>query len=159
MAAKPKAKSGAPALHSSNTIKKVVLAYSGGLDTSYCVVWLKAQGHEVHTATIDTGGFSAEELARIEAHEFVLVEERLLVGAGAVDVFALPGNDGGPLQTRRRLITDVWEGDAGGRSDRSRVEVPPVGGRLRVLVVDGANVERMPTGEERIGAGHRRRRA
>jgi len=45
---------------------KVLLAFSGGLDTSYCVVWLKARGHEVHTATIDTGGFSAEELARIE---------------------------------------------------------------------------------------------
>ena len=45
---------------------KVLLAYSGGLDTSYCVVWLKAQGHEVHTVTVDTGGFSAEELDRIE---------------------------------------------------------------------------------------------
>lgn len=45
---------------------KVLLAFSGGLDTSYCVVWLKAQGHEVHTATVDTGGFSAEELGRIE---------------------------------------------------------------------------------------------
>jgi argininosuccinate synthase len=46
---------------------KVLLAFSGGLDTSYCVVWLKAQGHEVHTVTVDTGGFSAAELARIEA--------------------------------------------------------------------------------------------
>lgn len=46
---------------------KVLLAFSGGLDTSYCVVWLKAQGHEVHTVTVDTGGFKAEELARIEA--------------------------------------------------------------------------------------------
>jgi argininosuccinate synthase len=46
---------------------KVLLAFSGGLDTSYCVVWLKSQGHEVHTVTVDTGGFSAEELARIEA--------------------------------------------------------------------------------------------
>ncbi|MBI4913293.1 MAG: argininosuccinate synthase [Acidobacteria bacterium] len=46
---------------------KVLLAFSGGLDTSYCVVWLKAQGHEVHTVTVDTGGFSPQELARIEA--------------------------------------------------------------------------------------------
>ncbi len=46
---------------------KVLLAFSGGLDTSYCVVWLKSQGHEVHTVTVDTGGFSPEELARIEA--------------------------------------------------------------------------------------------
>lgn len=45
---------------------RVLLAFSGGLDTSYCVIWLKAQGHEVHTVSVDTGGFSKEELARIE---------------------------------------------------------------------------------------------
>jgi argininosuccinate synthase len=49
------------------TDKHVVLAYSGGLDTSYCVVWLKAQGHRVTTVTVDTGGFDAAELARIES--------------------------------------------------------------------------------------------
>lgn len=45
---------------------RILLAYSGGLDTSYCVIWLKAQGHEVHTVTADTGGFSDAEKARIE---------------------------------------------------------------------------------------------
>ena len=44
-----------------------VLAFSGGLDTSYCVAWLKEQGHQVATITVNTGGFSQEELARIEA--------------------------------------------------------------------------------------------
>ncbi|HEY5036530.1 MAG TPA: argininosuccinate synthase domain-containing protein, partial [Chthoniobacterales bacterium] len=50
---------------------KTLLAFSGGLDTSFCVLWLREQGHEVHTATIDTGGFSPNELARIEklAHD------------------------------------------------------------------------------------------
>lgn len=47
--------------------KKVVLAFSGGLDTAYCVVYLRSQGYDVVTATIDTGGFDAAELARIEA--------------------------------------------------------------------------------------------
>jgi argininosuccinate synthase len=47
--------------------KQVVLAYSGGLDTSFCVVHLKEQGYEVITVTVDTGGFSQEELKRIEA--------------------------------------------------------------------------------------------
>ncbi len=47
--------------------KQVVLAYSGGLDTSFCVVHLKEQGYEVITVTVDTGGFSPEELQRIEA--------------------------------------------------------------------------------------------
>jgi len=46
---------------------KVLLAFSGGLDTSYCVLLLKSRGHEVHTVTVDTGGFSPEELARIES--------------------------------------------------------------------------------------------
>lgn len=47
--------------------KQVLLAFSGGLDTSFCVVHLQAQGWSVHTVTVDTGGFPAEELARIEA--------------------------------------------------------------------------------------------
>jgi argininosuccinate synthase len=46
---------------------KILLAFSGGLDTSFCVIHLKAQGHEVHTVTVDTGGFSKDELNRIES--------------------------------------------------------------------------------------------
>lgn len=44
---------------------KVVLAFSGGLDTSYCVVYLKEQGYEVITLTVDTGGFDKKEIAEI----------------------------------------------------------------------------------------------
>lgn len=48
-------------------MKKVVLAFSGGLDTSYCAIYLsKDLGYEVHTLTVNTGGFSADELAQIE---------------------------------------------------------------------------------------------
>ena len=47
--------------------KHVVLAFSGGLDTSFCVVHLKEQGFEVTTVTVNTGGFDAAELKRIEA--------------------------------------------------------------------------------------------
>lgn len=47
-------------------MKKVVLAYSGGLDTTYCAIYLsKVKGMEVHAVTIQTGGFSDEELANI----------------------------------------------------------------------------------------------
>jgi argininosuccinate synthase len=46
--------------------KRVVLAFSGGLDTSFCVIYLQEQGYEVTTVTVDTGGFSPEELRRIE---------------------------------------------------------------------------------------------
>lgn len=46
--------------------KKVVLAFSGGLDTSYCVKYLSEdKGYEVHTITVNTGGFDVEELEAI----------------------------------------------------------------------------------------------
>ncbi|MCK5908279.1 MAG: argininosuccinate synthase, partial [Flavobacteriales bacterium] len=44
-------------------MKKVVLAYSGGLDTTYCLKYLGVEkGHEIHTVLVNTGGFSEEEL-------------------------------------------------------------------------------------------------
>jgi argininosuccinate synthase len=47
--------------------EKVVLAYSGGLDTSYCVPYLKERkGYDVITVTVDTGGFAPGELRAIE---------------------------------------------------------------------------------------------
>ncbi len=46
---------------------RCVIAFSGGLDTSLCAVWLREEhGYDVVTATVDTGGFDAEELAFIE---------------------------------------------------------------------------------------------
>ena len=36
--------------------KLAVLAFSGGLDTSFCVPWLQEQGYDVVTVTVDTGG-------------------------------------------------------------------------------------------------------
>lgn len=44
----------------------LVLAFSGGLDTSYCVLELKAQGFDVHTVFVDTGGLDDEEVKWIE---------------------------------------------------------------------------------------------
>ncbi len=47
--------------------KKALVAFSGGLDTSYCVLNLsKVLGYEVHTITVNTGGFDTEEVAKIE---------------------------------------------------------------------------------------------
>jgi argininosuccinate synthase len=47
--------------------KKVVLAFSGGLDTSYCVKYLSEEkGYEVHTLTVNTGGFDSAEIKAIE---------------------------------------------------------------------------------------------
>ncbi len=45
----------------------IILAFSGGLDTSFCVPWLKeTYGRDVITATVDTGGIDAEAAAQLE---------------------------------------------------------------------------------------------
>lgn len=52
-----------------NPNNKVVLAFSGGLDTTFCALWLaREKGLEVHALTVNTGGFSPEETAQIERH-------------------------------------------------------------------------------------------
>ena len=53
--------------------KKVVLAFSGGLDTSFCAIYLaQDMGLEVHSVIVNTGGFSTEELKQIEARAYAL---------------------------------------------------------------------------------------
>jgi argininosuccinate synthase len=53
--------------------KKIVLGFSGGLDTSYCVKYLRDDlGYEVHSITVNTGGFSDEEVKQIENHAYTL---------------------------------------------------------------------------------------
>ena len=53
--------------------KKVVLGFSGGLDTSFCVKYLSEEkGYEVHSVIVNTGGFTEEELKQLEAHAYKL---------------------------------------------------------------------------------------
>ncbi|MCR5130996.1 MAG: argininosuccinate synthase [Prevotella sp.] len=52
--------------------KKVVVAFSGGLDTSYTVMRLKNEGYEVYAACANTGGFSAEQLKKNEENAYKL---------------------------------------------------------------------------------------
>ena len=52
-------------------MEKVVVAYSGGLDTSYCVKYLQNELNlEVHSVLVNTGGFSSEELKVVEAKAY-----------------------------------------------------------------------------------------
>jgi argininosuccinate synthase len=52
---------------------KVVLAFSGGLDTTFCAIYLKEQfQYEVHALLVNTGGFGEEEIAAIERHAYAL---------------------------------------------------------------------------------------
>src|SRR6187399_2793008 len=53
--------------------KKIVLGFSGGLDTTYCVKYLtEEKGFEVHSIIVNTGGFTDDELKKIEAHAYKL---------------------------------------------------------------------------------------
>jgi len=55
----------------SDSMGKLVLAYSGGLDTSYCAVHLsKDKGYEVHAVSVNTGGFSSDEIKNIEQNAY-----------------------------------------------------------------------------------------
>ena len=52
---------------------KVVLGFSGGLDTSYCVKYLSEEkGYEIHSIIVNTGGFTEDELTQIEIHAYTL---------------------------------------------------------------------------------------
>ena len=53
--------------------EKIVLGFSGGLDTTYCVKYLSEdKGYEVHSIIVNTGGFTEDELKKIEAHAYKL---------------------------------------------------------------------------------------
>lgn len=78
----------------------VVLAFSGGLDTSFCIPYLREKGHEVVTLFVDTGGVDAEERAYIEARARELGAKEHLTVDGAASVWkdvVVPLVQGGEL--------------------------------------------------------------
>ena len=80
--------------------KDIVLAFSGGLDTSFCVPYLQERGWSVHTVFADTGGVDAEERAFIEqrAQELGVASHRTV--------------DGGPALWSGFVKPFVWAGEA-----------------------------------------------
>ncbi len=53
--------------------KRVVLGFSGGLDTTFCIKYFtEDKGYEVHSIIVNTGGFSEDELKKIEQHAYTL---------------------------------------------------------------------------------------
>ena len=80
--------------------KDIVLAFSGGLDTSFCVPYLQEQGWAVHTVFADTGGVDAEERAFIEHR------------AQELGVASHITIDGGPALWDGFVKPFVWAGEA-----------------------------------------------
>ena len=79
--------------------KDIVLAFSGGLDTSFCIPYLQERGYAVHTVFADTGGVDAEERAYIEARAEEL---------GAASHITI---DGGPAIWNEFVKPFVWAGE------------------------------------------------
>ena len=79
--------------------KDIVLAFSGGLDTSFCVPYLKERGWAVHTVFADTGGVDAEERAFIESR------------AKELGVASHVTIDGGPAIWSGFVKPFVWAGE------------------------------------------------
>ena len=77
----------------------VVLAFSGGLDTSFCVPYLHERGFRVHTVFADTGGVDAEERAFIEAR------------ASELGVASHVTVDGGPSIWSGFVRPFIWAGE------------------------------------------------
>lgn len=77
----------------------IVLAFSGGLDTSFCVPWLIERGYRVHTVFAETGGVDADERAYIEAraHELGVASHVTI--------------DGGPALWRDFVVPFVMAGE------------------------------------------------
>ena len=82
-----------------NESRDIVLAFSGGLDTSFCVPYLKERGWNVHTVFADTGGVDAEERAFIEAR------------AAELGVASHVTVDGGPAIWEGFVKPFVWAGE------------------------------------------------
>jgi len=79
--------------------KDIVLAFSGGLDTSFCIPYLQERGWAVHTVFADTGGVDDEERAYIQARA------KELKAASHVTV------DGGPAIWNGFVKPFVWAGE------------------------------------------------
>ena len=79
--------------------KDLVLAFSGGLDTSFCIPYLQEREYAVHTVFADTGGVDDEERAFIEARAAEL---------GAASHVTV---DGGPAIWNGFVKPFIWAGE------------------------------------------------
>src|SRR4029079_13658949 len=85
--------------------KKVVLAYSGGLDTSFAIRWLQERGYEVIALTIDLG--NEKDLQTVEKRAYEIGAIKALVRDGKkpfIDFFAFPALMAGAVYEGQYLL-------------------------------------------------------
>lgn len=114
--------------------KDIVLAFSGGLDTSFCVPYLQERGWTVHTVFADTGGVDADERAFIEKR------------AAELGVASHVTVDGGPAIWEGFVKPFVWAGE--GYQGQYPLLVSD-----RYLIVDAALKRAAELGTNAIGHG------
>lgn len=114
--------------------RAIVLAFSGGLDTSFCVPWLQEQGWEVHTVFADTGGVDAQERDAIERR------------AAELGVASHVTVDGGPALWSGFVKPFVWAGE--GYQGQYPLLVSD-----RYLIVDAALARARELGTDAIAHG------
>jgi argininosuccinate synthase len=117
-----------------NTSHDIVLAFSGGLDTSFCVPYLREQGWNVHTVFADTGGVDAAERATIEQR------------AAELGVASHVTVDGGPALWDGFVKPFVWAGE--GYQGQYPLLVSD-----RYLIVDAALARARDLGTDAIAHG------
>lgn len=116
------------------TSQDIVLAFSGGLDTSFCVPYLQERGWKVHTVFADTGGVGAEERAYIEQR------------AAELGVASHVTVDGGPALWDGFVKPFVWAGE--GYQGQYPLLVSD-----RYLIVDAALARARALGTQAIAHG------
>ena len=96
--------------------KKLVLAYSGGLDTSYCLMKLSQEGYEVHAISVNTGGFNTKDIQEMKS-KALQMGAKTYQSINALDTFynkvvkyLVFGN---VLKKDRRQCHSTWEYGSG----------------------------------------------
>ena len=88
--------------------KSVVLGFSGGLDTSYCVKYLTIEkGYDVHSVIVNTGGFTDNELKEIADHAYVLDNGEVVYSGPAAEL----AKDEERVQALAGARAEAWQSE------------------------------------------------
>jgi len=94
--------------------KKAILAFSGGLDTSFCALYLAKKGYEVVTLTVDTGGFTQKEIEQISKQSKLVGATKHYFIDGKIELYKkLQGEDKNALRELLQKQKDYLQKNSG----------------------------------------------